>query len=64
MAEGYGLTESSPLVAVNPIDGTALAGSIGKIVAGTTIKFCPLDDESDEGKKVSEENRLKTASIR
>ena len=59
LAEGYGLTESSPLVAVNPIDGTALAGSIGKIVAGTDIKFCPLDDDSDDAQKVSDEDRLK-----
>ncbi|MDN6179890.1 MAG: AMP-binding protein [Halomonas subglaciescola] len=37
IAEGYGLTETSPIVSFNPSDAIQL-GSIGKPVAGTTIK--------------------------
>ncbi|MCX2524598.1 AMP-binding protein [Larsenimonas rhizosphaerae] len=40
--EGYGMTETSPVVCVNPPDDVRL-GSIGRPVAGTSLKV--IDDE-------------------
>ncbi len=37
--EGYGLTETSPVACVNPIDGTDRAGSIGLPVPNTDVKL-------------------------
>ncbi|OJA04964.1 AMP-binding protein [Halomonas sp. QHL1] len=42
IAEGYGLTETSPIVSFNPTDGIQL-GTIGKPVAGTAVKVVDAD---------------------
>ncbi|MYL23919.1 AMP-binding protein [Halomonas alkaliantarctica] len=42
VAEGYGLTETSPIVSFNPQDAIQL-GSIGKPVAGTEVKVIDAD---------------------
>ncbi|SHL06823.1 AMP-binding protein [Halomonas caseinilytica] len=42
VAEGYGLTETSPIVSFNPIDAIQL-GTIGKPVAGTSVKVVDLE---------------------
>ena len=42
VAEGYGLTETSPIVSFNPTDSVKL-GSIGKPVAGTAVKVVDAD---------------------
>ncbi len=44
--EGYGLTESSPTVCVNPIYGTQKSGSIGIPIFGTDIIIVDRDDPS------------------
>lgn len=44
--EGYGLSETSPLAACNPVDGAAYNGNIGLPLPGTDIKL--LDDERRE----------------
>ena len=44
--EGYGLTESSPVVCCNPIDGTDQVGTIGLPVPETEIKF--MDEHGHE----------------
>ena len=44
IAEGYGLTESSPLVCVNPLSDAARPGSIGLPVPGTDIALVDADD--------------------
>ncbi len=46
LLEGYGLTECSPLVSVNPYDITCHNGSIGLPVPSTDIKL--LDDDGHE----------------
>jgi long-chain acyl-CoA synthetase len=43
LSEGYGMTESSPVVCVNPIDGSARLGSIGIPVPSTDVRI--VDDQ-------------------
>ncbi|GGB36476.1 dicarboxylate--CoA ligase PimA [Roseibium aquae] len=54
LVEGYGLTESSPVACVNPLDRTSRAGSIGRPVPGTTVRFVDIEDRNTDvpnGKK-------------
>jgi len=44
IAEGYGLTESSPLVSFNPLSDAARPGSIGIPVPGTDVALVDDDD--------------------
>jgi long-chain acyl-CoA synthetase len=46
VAEGYGLTEASPVVCCNPIDGTEHVGTIGLPVPSTEIRLC--DDAGND----------------
>ncbi|KEO73869.1 AMP-binding protein [Anditalea andensis] len=46
IAEGYGLTETSPVATCNPIDGTEQLGTIGIPLPNTDIKI--IDDEGNE----------------
>lgn len=44
--EGYGLTEASPVVCCNPIDGTDIVGTIGLPLPSTEVKI--VDDNDQE----------------
>ncbi|HEX6131734.1 MAG TPA: long-chain fatty acid--CoA ligase [Actinomycetota bacterium] len=44
LAEGYGLTEASPVVMGNPLDGTARPGTIGLPFPDTEVRVVALDD--------------------
>ncbi|SFD27738.1 long-chain-fatty-acid--CoA ligase [Tropicimonas isoalkanivorans] len=44
LGEGYGLSESSPVVCCNPLDGGARDGSIGRPLAGTRVEIRDLAD--------------------
>ncbi len=44
LGEGYGLSESSPVVCCNPLDGSARDGSIGRPLADTQVEIRDLDD--------------------
>ncbi len=45
VVEGYGLTESSPVVCANPITGVNKAGSIGQPVPGTIVEIINPEDK-------------------
>ncbi len=44
VAEGYGLTEASPVLTCNPLSTKARAGSIGLPIPGTVLEIVSLDD--------------------
>lgn len=46
VSEGYGLTETSPTVCSNPIDGQGRIGTIGLPVPGTALKV--VDEQNNE----------------
>lgn len=48
LSEGYGMTESSPLISVNPLDASGKEGSIGLPVSSTEIRIV-LEDGSIAG---------------
>lgn len=40
IAQGYGLTETSPIVSANPLDGRAFNGSVGLPLPSTEVAIC------------------------
>ncbi len=48
ICEGYGLSESSPVVTINPFGGKTKVGSIGLPVSGTDIKVVDLIEGTKE----------------
>jgi long-chain acyl-CoA synthetase len=49
LVEGYGLSEASPVVTANPLDGPVKEGSIGQPIPQTIVSLRALDDPTKEG---------------
>ncbi len=48
LVEGYGLSETSPVVTTNPLAGAVVENSIGQPVPGTIVSIRDIDDHSRE----------------
>jgi long-chain acyl-CoA synthetase len=48
VVEGYGLTEASPSVTCNPVEGPVKSGSIGQPLPGTVVSLRDLADPTKE----------------
>lgn len=44
LTEGFGMTESSPVVSVNPLRGNARIGTIGMPIPSTWVRICDEDN--------------------
>lgn len=54
ITEGYGLTETSPLICSNPVDGTQKAGSVGRVIPGVKVKIVDYEDQEVPAGQVGE----------
>ncbi len=54
LSEGYGMTESSPVASVNPIDGSGKLGTIGMPVPSTDLRIVNDDGYPLEAGEVGE----------
>lgn len=48
VVEGYGLSETSPVLTCNPVQGEPVSGSIGPPLPGTTISLRDIDEPTKE----------------
>ncbi|MEM0952240.1 MAG: class I adenylate-forming enzyme family protein [Cyanobacteria bacterium P01_H01_bin.74] len=43
--EGYGLTETSPVIAVNRLETGSIAGSVGQVLQNVSVKISPIEND-------------------